>query len=207
MLYGRIRDALAFVSVWTTAGPIFFLVFWTWFDFWRERRAVTYSITGVILIASACLIVLLRAYTFGGRLDMPLGVVALGWVIIAAANALGFVADRQLGFWLRAFSPFFEAERHIKLRTTGAYGIVRHPIYVAGGLLQLGTFLLSGYPAVLAACVVWTLSAMWFTRREEEHIMAHLLDDPDEYVRYRLRVGALFPRLVRGGRTRPGSVG
>ena len=66
----------------------------------------------------------------------------------------------------------------------------------AGIFFMLGTFLATGYPAVLAACAVFTLGALWFTRREEERTMA-LLDDPGEYQRYRERVPALFPLLGR----------
>src|SRR5689334_15385004 len=80
--------------------------------------------------------------------------------LVVIANVLGMVADRQIGLRVRSFTPFFEAQGRIQLRTTGAYGIVRHPIYAAGVCFQVGVFLASGYWAVAASCVVFTLGAL-----------------------------------------------
>lgn len=120
----------------------------------------------------------------------------IGWALIALSAVFGWTADRQIGMRVRSFMPFFDRRGHIDLRTTGAYGVVRHPIYAAGICFQLGTFLVTGYPGVLLACAVWTLAALWFTRQEEERLKA-LLDDPEDYDRYRERVPALFPRMSR----------
>ena len=43
---------------------------------------------------------------------------------------------------------------------------------------------------------LFTLGAFWFTRQEERWLKG-LLEDPDEYERYKARVPALFPRLLR----------
>jgi protein-S-isoprenylcysteine O-methyltransferase Ste14 len=122
---------------------------------------------------------------------------ALGWVIVVAASAVGTVADRQIGFRVRSFTPFFEEHGRLELRTSGAYGLVRHPIYAAAIAFQLGIFLVTGYPVVAVACVVLALGAQWFTRQEEARLVA-LLDDPTQYERYRERVPALLPRIRRG---------
>lgn len=127
-----------------------------------------------------------------------------------AAFVFACVADRQIGFRVRSFAPFFDQDGRIDLKTTGAYGVVRHPIYSAGIGYQLAVLVVTGYLAVAVACVVFTVGAIWFTRQEEQHLK-ELLDDPAEYGRYCERVPALFPRIWRtrprherpGGRTVP----
>src|SRR5688572_17460431 len=100
------------------------------------------------------------------RLAPPTWVRVLGGVVIAVSFVFATVADRQLGFHVRSFGPFFTTGGRIALLTTGAYGVVRHPIYAAGMWFQVGAFLVTGYPAVAAACAIFTLGALWFTRQE-----------------------------------------
>jgi len=58
----------------------------------------------------------------------------------------GTVADRQIG--LRSFMPFLDDDGRIQLKTTGAYGVVRHPIYASGIGFQLGVLLVTGFGPV-----------------------------------------------------------
>jgi protein-S-isoprenylcysteine O-methyltransferase Ste14 len=97
--------------------------------------------------------------------------------------------------------PFFEDHGRIELITTGAYGVVRHPIYATGVGFQLGALLVTGYPAIAVASVVFAAGATWFTRQEERRLI-ELLDDPATYDRYRARVPALWP-WPRPRRRRP----
>lgn len=191
------RRALTIWAILPAAATVYFFIFWWWFDFWRRRRAQTYALMAGTFLALGIAAATLGRWTFAGRLPVPTWTQALGWAVIAAATAFGSVADRQLGLRVRAFAPFFDDHGRIELKTTGAYGVVRHPIYASGSWFQLGAFLVTGYPAVLAAWAVFTLGALWFTRREEERL-AMLLDDPRAYERYRERVPALFPWFRRG---------
>jgi protein-S-isoprenylcysteine O-methyltransferase Ste14 len=198
----RWRQLLAWMAVFPAAATLYFFAFWRGFEFWRRRRTLTY----VMLLGSfggvGALVAVLHRWTFAGRLHPSAGIQVLGWVIVVVASAFGTVADRQIGFRVRSFTPFFEKRGRLELETTRAYGVVRHPIYAAGIAFQLGTFLVTGYPVVAVACVVLALGAQWFTRQEEARLVA-LLDDPTQYERYRERVPALLPRLTRG----PGSAG
>jgi protein-S-isoprenylcysteine O-methyltransferase Ste14 len=146
------------------------------------------------------LVAVLHRWTFAGRLHPPAWMQATGWAVVVVASAFGTVADRQIGLRVRSFTPFFETHGRLELKTSGAYGVVRHPIYAAGIADQLGIFLVTGYPVVAVACVVLALGAQWFTRQEEARLVA-LLDDPAEYERYRERVPALRPRLRLGPRS------
>lgn len=193
MLWQR---GLALYAVLIAAAAVWFLIFWTCFDFWKKRRTLTYFALGATFISYGVALAVFRDWILAGKLDPPSIVVVIGWAVMVIATVLGTVADRQIGFRVRSFTPFFEKRGHLALKTDGAYGVVRHPIYASGSAFQLGAFLVTGYPTVLVAWVIFTFGAMWFTSKEEERLVA-LLADPTEYDRYRERVPALLPHPRR----------
>lgn len=192
--HDQVTRALALLAIWPAGAMTWFFVFWPFFDFWRRRPLATYTVLFGIALATAIAVWGSRGSLLAHRAELPLGIGVVGWVLVAAAQVLAIVADRQIGIRVRSFAPFFEERGRITLKTTGAYGLVRHPIYATGIGFQLGTFLITGYWAVLAAAVALTVGALWFTRQEERRIV-ELLEDPTEYDRYRARVPRLFPFL------------
>jgi protein-S-isoprenylcysteine O-methyltransferase Ste14 len=184
---------LATIAILPAGATLYFFVFWTWFDFWRRHPALTLTMMlGTFVGLGIAIAVTDIAFRYA--VAMPLPARVAGWLVIAAVTVFGTIADRQIGFRVRTFMPFFDDAGRIELKTTGAYGIVRHPIYASGIGFQLGVFLVTGYLAILTSCLVFTLGAIWFTRQEERRLV-QLLDDPTEYERYRARVGGLFPRV------------
>ena len=192
MTYEQWLRGLAVIAIVPGSAPLYFFVFWRWFDFWRRHRILTYTFMLGTFWGTGVLAYLYRDVVLAPRVAMPIWVQAIGWALVGSASLLGTVADRQLGLRLRAFTPLFEPQGRIELRTTGAYAIVRHPIYAAGIWFQLGAFLVAGHLAVLAAGLLLAAGAPWFTRQEERRLVA-LLADPTEYDRYRARVPALYP--------------
>jgi protein-S-isoprenylcysteine O-methyltransferase Ste14 len=192
----RVIHVLVVLAILQAGATPYFFVFWRWFSHWRAH----WFQTGALMIGTFSLLGVLLHELWGvvlaARLDLPAWLSSAGWALLAVAYVFGLVADRQIGFRVRSFTPFFESHGRIRLKTTGAYGVVRHPIYTSGIGYQLGVFLVSGYVAVLIACVTFVLGALYFTRQEERRLM-ELLEDPSEYERYRSRVPALFPRLRR----------
>jgi protein-S-isoprenylcysteine O-methyltransferase Ste14 len=188
--------ALALVAIIPAAATLYFGAFWTWFAFWRRHPALTYAMMIGTIAGFAAAIVLGREAVLEPAIAVPLPIRIGGACLIAAALVVGTIADRQIGFHVRSFAPYFEHRGRIALVTTGAYGLVRHPIYASGIWFQLGTFLATGFLAVAAACLVFGLGAAWFTRQEERRLVT-LLDDPSAYERYRARVPALLPRIRR----------
>jgi protein-S-isoprenylcysteine O-methyltransferase Ste14 len=185
---------LALLAIFPAVVPPYFIVFWSGFAFWRRHRGLWWLMLLAIAGGGSIAITIERHRVLAERADFPIWLNAIGWIVIVAANLLGLVADRQIGFYIRSFKPFFEDNARIELRTGGAYRIVRHPIYAAGIYFQLGAFFATGYYAVAIACAVFTLGALWFTRQEERRLR-ELLADASEYDRYRARVGALLPRI------------
>jgi protein-S-isoprenylcysteine O-methyltransferase Ste14 len=187
---------VAWLALLSAAAPIYFFVFWTWFEFWRRHRVLTFTMMAATFLGVTIGIVVLHRWVFGYALAMPTWGRWIGAGLLVLSTVFGTIADRQIGFRVRSFTPFFEHAEKIELRTTGAYGVVRHPIYSSGIFFQLGAFLWSGLPSVLLACVFFGLGASWFSAQEERRLVA-LLDDPSEYDRYRERVPKLIPRLFR----------
>jgi protein-S-isoprenylcysteine O-methyltransferase Ste14 len=188
-----IRTALGILAVVPAVATPYFVIFWTWFGFWRRHVALVYAMILGALAGTALAAFLLRDAMLAPVVALPAPVRAIGWALVATAMVIGTVADRQIGFRVRSFMPFFEPHpQPLALVTSGAYAIVRHPIYATGIAFQLGAFLATGYLAVAVAAAVFAAGAAWFTRREERHLR-ELLPDPSAYDAYAARVPRLLP--------------
>jgi protein-S-isoprenylcysteine O-methyltransferase Ste14 len=192
MSYDGLRTLLAATAVLPAGATFYFFIFWRWFDHWRRHQVATYVLVGATFVALGVGAYLLRASLLALAIVPPAWLQAAGWAVLACSSGLGFVADRQIGLRVRSFTPFFEERGRLTLRTSGAYAVVRHPIYASGIGYQLGALLVTGSLPVAIALAIFALGAAWFTRQEEQRLVA-LLDDPTEYERYRARVPALIP--------------
>jgi protein-S-isoprenylcysteine O-methyltransferase Ste14 len=183
---------LAIIAILPAAASLYFFVFWTGFEFFRRHAALALGMMLGTIAAAAVAVTVLRDPLLAPALAMPAAVQVLGWLLVVVTFVFGWVADRQLGIYVRAFLPLFTDDEQIDLRTTGAYAVVRHPIYASGIFFPLGVFLVTGHLAVAAATLIFALGALWFTRQEERRLIPRLAD-PAAYARYRARVPALFP--------------
>ena len=111
---------------------------------------------------------------------------AAGAVLIGVGGLLAVRGVLDLGLDLTVFPRPRQGARLVE---TGAYGLVRHPIY--GGLI-LGGFgwgLVNASPTALAGTAVLTLFFDLKSRREEAWLVAHF----DGYEAYRRRTARLLP--------------
>ncbi len=96
------------------------------------------------------------------------------------------------GFFLlsSAWKVLYEAQRAHRLATTGIYGRIRHPQYVAFVFILFG-FLLQ-WPTILTLLMFPILVWMYvrLARREESDALAEF---GDEYARYAQRTPAFWP--------------
>lgn len=113
----------------------------------------------------------------------------LGLVILLAATAFVIWARLVLGVMWSA-APAVK-ERH-ELRTSGPYGITRHPIYTGLLGMLLGHVLVAGGGRWIVALPVF-LVLVEIKIRVEERLM--LGEFPGDYLRYRRRVPQLVPGL------------
>jgi protein-S-isoprenylcysteine O-methyltransferase Ste14 len=89
-----------------------------------------------------------------------------GFVIVLAGLVFGIWAGRTLG---PALTPYPLPNEEATLVERGPYGLVRHPIYVAGLLVFLGYGFVSSLPATVA---VPLLAVLWHFKAgvEERHL-------------------------------------
>jgi protein-S-isoprenylcysteine O-methyltransferase Ste14 len=110
-----------------------------------------------------------------------LALAALGWAVILWA--------------VRSFpgvSPGHYVLPEQRIVSDGAYGLVRHPLYLGALLIWCALALAFWSPVTLAVTVLYVVPAYWsYVRSEERMLLSHF---GDEYARYRARVGMLFPR-------------
>jgi protein-S-isoprenylcysteine O-methyltransferase Ste14 len=110
-----------------------------------------------------------------------------GLALLAASTWLTLWARWTLGTMWSSVPT--RKESH-ELRTTGAYGVTRHPIY--SGLLGMltGSMMMSGFgPTVIFVVIFGTLFLFRIPR--EERLMTEAFGD--QYETYRRRVPALVP--------------
>jgi len=112
----------------------------------------------------------------------------LGLAILLAATAFTIWARVALGtMWSAA--PTVKQQH--KLRTSGPYGVTRHPIYTGMLGMMLGSALLAGGRWILPFPIFLVLLEIKI--HVEERLM--LAEFPDDYPHYRQRVPELVPGL------------
>jgi protein-S-isoprenylcysteine O-methyltransferase Ste14 len=128
---------------------------------------------------------LASALVFFPRCDLPLAAEITSILLIVAGNAVATVALLQLG---RSFSIMPEARR---LVTSGVYGLMRHPLYLAEELAVIGIlmqFLSGGTILLCAAHIGFQLRRM----RNEERVLVGAFP---EYRAYCARTARLVPGI------------
>jgi len=165
----------------------------------RTRTGLGTWGTGWIIVAVAWTAVPRSAWN-SLALHLPPWARIVGLAILLAATALTLWARFTLGtMWSAA--PAVKQEH--QLRTTGPYGITRHPIYTGILGMMLGSLLLAGGGRWILPFPVFLLITEIKIPFEEKLMLAEF---PDDYPRYRQRVPKLIPglRLLAGRRVASG---
>ena len=124
---------------------------------------------------------------------------ALDWLLVPIALALVGGADWLVFRAVRGLGRQWSLEARVlddhQLVMTGAYGIVRHPIYTGiYGLLIATGFAFATWPALLAAAVIYWIGTKLRTVSEEGLLRAHF---GAAYDIYAARVPAVVPVFRR----------
>ena len=151
----------------------------------RDRSGNGALLGAVALCAVAVLAS--RPWWSGLQLDSPLAR-ALGLALLAVSTAFTIWARLALG---TSWSAAPEVGGDRQLRTSGPYGVTRHPIYTGLLGMILGSAALTGSGQVIILVPVALLLLAVKAHFEERLLTAAF---PGEYARYRRRV----PRLVPG---------
>jgi protein-S-isoprenylcysteine O-methyltransferase Ste14 len=146
-----------------------------------------YAVYGLVIGFITWIVIMpLDARRFGWSPVFPLWLNILGGAMLAGSFILFFRSYTDNTF----LSPLvrIQAERKQQVVSTGVYGFVRHPMYLGGILMFIGTPLLLGSGYGLLPGLVMTLLLM-ARIRGEEGMLARELGGYREYmqkVRYRL---------------------
>ncbi len=116
----------------------------------------------------------------------PIHIQVLGLVLFFIGWSIAWAGLRENAF--AAAVVRHQEERHQTVVDTGAYGIVRHPIYAGGALLIIGLPLwLGSYAAALFAII--PIASLMVRIAIEERLLIRELDGYNDYtyrVRYRI---------------------
>ncbi len=134
----------------------------------------------VLLMAAIFVSPVIESFPF------PLGLRALGAPLLLIGGGLAFAGIFGLG---ASITPFPRPKEGGQLVTTGAYGLVRHPIYSGIILGAFGWGLLCSSPLSLALSVVLFVFFDLKSRREERW----LTEMYPMYPAYQRRVKKLVP--------------
>jgi len=119
------------------------------------------------------------------RRDLPLSLEAVSTALTMIGNAGAVIAVLQLG---RSFSIMAESR---ELVTSGSYGLVRHPLYLAEEIATIGVFI--QYASVWSALLLVVQFAVQLRRMHNEELV--LAGSFPEYDAYRRTTARLIPRV------------
>ncbi len=126
-------------------------------------------------------------------LGWPDGLEPFAWTVGGVLLALGVVLLAAGGAGLgSALTPYPAPRENVRLKTSGIYGRVRHPMYGGGILIALGWTTVFASPLGLALTVVLALFLQLKAHREEQWLLEHYPD----YAGYRDRTRRRFIPLV-----------
>ncbi len=121
---------------------------------------------------------------------LPLHTALVGVTILMVGWGVAYFANREIG---ENWSPTIEKTEKQKLVTSGIYGIVRHPLYLSGLLILVGT---NVYFSNRWAWLVTTLMLIVILFRipiEEKHLKERF---SEEYIAYKRRTKAILPWIL-----------
>lgn len=164
----------------------------------EERREAMKKegVTGILLVVLTPIeLILIILYAWGptwmiwADLVFPFWVHWMGVGILIISIPLAFWVHRTLG---NHYSYALETKREQKLVSEGPYARVRHPLYSAHNLFNLGMILLTAnIPLIIFALIGLPLT---YTRmKDEERMMIEQFGS--EYEEYMQRTGRIFPKF------------
>jgi protein-S-isoprenylcysteine O-methyltransferase Ste14 len=160
----------------------------------RRKVETRRSFAGLALAAAVVVAGVYLERASNGRIAAPAAVTTVGLVAACAGAALHVQARRTLG---AAWSP--RPDGAAILVEHGAYGFVRHPLYLGLALLAAGT--IAAHPSIpTIAGGVGLLAGIAMKIPQEERALAATFGA--RWNTYRQSVPCLFPRLRRIGTSR-----
>jgi protein-S-isoprenylcysteine O-methyltransferase Ste14 len=187
-------DLLAFVTIilWPIV-PLFWIPVHGLSRIFKKLGLLTYGMPLFTWIPVAYLIYRNKTLLLSWKIDVSVGIHALGFILLVLGTALHLWTGKLLGLWGLIGLP--EVSRRIegKLITTGPFSVVRHPTYLAHTLMFSGIFLLTGAVAVAAITFIdFILIYTLIIPLEEKELSKRFGND---YNLYKKKVPKFLPRF------------
>lgn len=187
-------DAYAWAARIVDACWGIFLLFWFVAAFSTKRTVIRQAL-GARAFWFACLVAAFLLVMKGRRLPLLNAAFVPHVPATAIAAALVCVAGLLFTLWARVtlgrnWSGRVTLKENHELIERGPYRLVRHPIYTGILTMTLGTALLSGRLAALAAAVLIFAALQIKIAQEEALLLTHF---STEYAAYRRRVKRIIP--------------
>ena len=191
-----VRYVLAVLTI--VAFPpalLFWFIIHPFVGLWRRAGlVVTYTVTLGILTAVGATIYFSRDHLLATDFGTHPWLVATGVAMMIVATAADAYCKRVLRPGILVGAPELQKNMgHGRLLQEGAYAWVRHPRYLAGGLIALSTALLANYLATWVLAVVCVPVLYLVTLIEERELVDRF---GEEYRAYQRRVPRLLPRSL-----------
>jgi protein-S-isoprenylcysteine O-methyltransferase Ste14 len=164
----------------------------------KERREAMKKggVTGILLVVLTPVnLILILLYVWSplwlswADLVFPFWIHWSGVGFMVISIPLAVWVHRTLG---KHYSYALETKNEQTLVTIGPYAQVRHPLYSAHNLFNLGMVLLTGYiPLIVFAIIGVPLT--YYRMKDEERMMIERFNS--EYEAYMKRTGRIFPKL------------
>ncbi|HKE27385.1 MAG TPA: isoprenylcysteine carboxylmethyltransferase family protein [Bryobacteraceae bacterium] len=152
----------------------------------RPSVTVSFSLAGLGLEVAAIFV----AVFFHVPFDAPMGITRFIAAIIPGPIAvwMGWSAVKHLGRQLRFQAGLYEDH---ELVCTGAYAIVRHPIYSSMLLMLLAIVIAMTQPLWIGIAIALYIAGTEIRVRTEDALLASRF--PREFAEYRAKVPAYIP--------------
>ena len=190
-------DLLALLTIisWPVI-PLFWIPLHFCSDFFKKIRLFSYLLPFITWLPLAYVIYLYRDILLGYRIDVPAMLVIAGITLLTLGTLLHIWTGRLLS--LHGLIGIHEILSSSKGRVVrdGAFGVIRHPTYLAHTMMFSGVFLISGVVATGIVTILDFIAVQAFViPLEERELLARFGDD---YARYQREVPKFIPRIKRG---------
>jgi len=162
----------------------------------RREAMKREGISGILLVVLTPIeLVIILIYAWGpvwmnwADLVFPIWIYWLGVVLMVVSIPLMGWVHRTLG---KHYSYALETKEEQMLVTTGPYGRVRHPLYSAHNLFNLGMVLLTAYIPLVVFAVIG-VPITYLRMKDEERMMMEQFGS--KYEEYMKKTGRIFPKL------------
>lgn len=156
-----------------------------WQSIVNDPTAVISGLLMAIAIGTALIEATLRQNT-----ALQLNTALVGVAILVVSWGIAYFANREIGI---DWSPTIEKTQKQKLVTSGIYGIIKHPLYLSGLLILVGTNVYFGSKWAWLGTTLVLIAILLRIPIEQKHLRERF---GEEYIAYKRRTKTILPWIL-----------